>query len=190
MPKGQSKTPSSSKSLNLTRSLGQGRSSGQISAQHNVHTPARTFLSLADWGGPPPTLGLLPPRRPVDIPLLPQPPGLSELGREGARIVSAIINILKQRNSSWALAEFIKGYKTTYRIQYRVDAYRRMEQLTEDNPDEFPLLTSAYVGQFIKQLGRSRLKLRSDVNTDTILTDLGNDLLSEIFTYTECHWYA
>ncbi|KAG0010689.1 hypothetical protein BGZ82_003315 [Podila clonocystis] len=156
MPKGRSKTPSSGKSLNLIRSLGQRGSSGEISAQHYVHIPA---ISLADWAGSL-TPGLLPPRRPVDIPLLPQPP------------------------------EFIEAYKTTYRIKYRIDAYRRMEQLTEDIPDEFQLLTSAYVGQFIKRMGRSRLKLRSDVTTDTILTDLGHDLLSDILAYTECHWYA
>ncbi|KAF9313082.1 hypothetical protein BG003_005637 [Podila horticola] len=186
MPKTPTKKSSSQTPTNPPRNLNQVADSSRQWYQHAV---ARGFLpssNLDDALAP----TLLPARRPVDIPLLPQPSGLSKLGREGSRVVSAIINILKQRPGLWEEAEFIEAYKATYHIQYRVDAYRRLVRIHEDTPDDFPLLSSRYVRTFIKRQGRSQLKLHLDVNTDTILTDLGDDLLSDILAYTECHWYV
>lgn len=112
------------------------------------------------------------------------------MAREGARVVSAIVNVLKTQDGYWDQQMFVDEYIREYAIQQRVDAYRRHARFFEAQLDEFDVLALRCVSKFIlyKKQERPRLKLRPDVDTETLIEELGDETLRDIFCLTDCHW--
>ena len=111
------------------------------------------------------------------------------MARKGARIVSALVAILQERQSYWPERDFIERYIAVYKLESRVSAFKRIEKLADDYQLEFPLLRSPYVRDFIyKQPRHYAFTLNSSVNKKTIIGDIGEEDLKEIYCYIECHW--
>ncbi|KAF9290735.1 hypothetical protein BGZ74_000464 [Mortierella antarctica] len=126
------------------------------------------------------------------VPLLPAPKGLSDCARGGARVVSGLINVMSQHEGQWTENDLKDEYKRAYKLQQKIDAYKTLVRLDNDDQVMFPLLSARnYVQDFINEKHRrsgSLFQLRADLDPDTILTELGEELLEEIFCHTECHW--
>ncbi|KAF9368316.1 hypothetical protein CPB97_004731 [Podila verticillata] len=112
------------------------------------------------------------------------------MARKGARVVSAIVNVLKTREGYWDKQQFVDEYIQEYGIQYRVDAYRSHAKMFEAQPDDFDELGLPCMTKFIlyRKQDHPRLKLRPDVDTEILIEDLGDETLRDIFCFTDCHW--
>ncbi|KAF9214509.1 hypothetical protein BGZ59_003575 [Podila verticillata] len=110
------------------------------------------------------------------VALLPTPPSLSSLAYKGARVVSALVQILQKKDDYWGVKDLIRTYIVAFELGIKA-------------PDNLDLLKLSSVRTFVqKHRTRNMFRLDPGVNKKTLIADLGEEDLKEIAAIAEIEY--
>lgn len=101
---------------------------------------------------------------------------LSSLAYKGARVVSALVQILQKKDGYWGVKELIRTYIVAFELGIKA-------------PDNLDLLQLSSVRTFVqKHRTRNLFRLDPGVNKKTLIADLGEEDLKEIAAIAEIEY--